>query len=467
VKIAFVVPASELHKSPLYRFGHTVYEPANSIPGPLILGRILADAGHSVDVYEELYRNLPLNKILRADLIGISTMTSTAPRAYQLADYFRERGKKVILGGFHASVMPEEAALHADQVIVGEAEGVIADVVEGRYTDRIIYGKPVTDLDVVPFPDYSLLRTPVKIANFMTSRGCTHNCSFCSTTRMFHPRRIMSPHRVVEAIRWYRSQGFTRVNIQDDNFTADRERVKKILNLLIDNGLAFRETFFFGRIDVADDVELVELLMRTGFRIILVGMESMNETALASVNKQQSVNDVMKNAARLTAMGMKLSASVILGLDHDTKESIAEMIDFCRSIGAYSLQPPVLTPYPGTPLYDMLHENGRIITRDWQHYDMMHTVFRPVGMSPAELQNLFGWALKRFYSFGSVPRVVRQWGIKEGLKRVGLALSVRVAVGAAAVFDRKYHAFLRNSTEPNQEMNDFGGKGEMNAVVGV
>ena len=94
MKVAFVTPASDLHKSIVYRLGHLIYEPANSIPGPLILGRILADAGHSVAVYEELYRDLPLDRILQAEVIGLSTMTSTAPRAYALADYFRSRGRR-------------------------------------------------------------------------------------------------------------------------------------------------------------------------------------------------------------------------------------------------------------------------------------------------------------------------------------------------------------------------------------
>ena len=446
MKIAFVTPASNLHKTPLYRAGHLIYEPANSIPGPLILGKILTRSGHTVAVYEELYRNLPLKKILSADVIGISTMTSTAPRAYALADYFRLKGKRVILGGFHASALPEEAKRHCDQVIVGEAEGVITEVIDGTITEPIVRGQPITDLDSIPFPDYSLLRSPVTIANFMTTRGCPNTCSFCTTSRMFHPYREMSCERVIEAIRWYRAQGFSRVNIQDDNFTANKPRAKRILKMLIDNGLAFRETFFFGRIDVAEDEELVALLKKAGFRIILVGMESTNQKSLDTVNKMQQVKQIYNNATRLTECGMKLSASIILGLDFDTKQTIEQTVDFCRSIGAYSLQVPILTPFPGTPLYKKFKEEGRILTDSWHYYDMMHAVFQPDTMSPLELQNLFVTSAARFYSFGSIYGVFRRWGIVEALKRLGMALSIKCCIFLKLFTERKYYTLIVNKS---------------------
>ncbi|MBN1306380.1 MAG: radical SAM protein [Chitinispirillaceae bacterium] len=449
MKVAVVSPASDLHRTVLYRLGHLIYEPSNPITGPLILGKILADAGHSVDVYEELYRDLPMHKVLQADVIGISTMTSTAPRAYALADYFRSKGKRVIIGGFHASVMPDEAKKHCDQVIVGEAESVITAVIEGTLTNPVIRGEPMADIDSIPLPDFSLLRSPVKSANFITSRGCPNCCSFCTTSRMFHPYREMSPEKVVEAIGRFRAQGFSRVNIQDDNFTANKVRTKRICRMLIDRNLAFRETFFFGRIDVADDKELVDLLKRAGFRIILVGMESTNQKSLDAIDKKQSVGSVRENARRLTCLGMKLSASIILGLDDDTKEDVARTVDFCRSINAYSLQPPILTPYPGTRLFEKLRNEGRILTEAWEYYDMMHVIFRPRTMTPFELQQLFKWALRRFYSFGSIFRVLRTWGLADAVKRLGFALAVRFGSIDMSAPERKYRSLIKQSKTPD------------------
>lgn len=441
--VAFVTPASHLHKSFLYRMGHTIYEPSNSVTGPLILGKILTDAGHSVAVYEELYKKLPLDKIMKADVIGISTMTSTAPRAYELATYFRSYKKRVIMGGFHVSSMPEEAIRYCDQVVVGEAESVIKDVVEGTNTDKIVRGTPVEELDAIPFPDYSLLKSPGKIANFLTSRGCTHTCTFCTTTRMFHPYRKMSPEKVVEAIQLYRQAGFERVNIQDDNFTADKERAKRILSLIIRNNLTFKETFFFGRIDIADDEELVMLCKRAGFKIVLVGMESTSSEALAKIRKRQSADNVFRNAKCLTDAGLKLSASIILGLDGDTEESIGKTADFCRDIGAYSLQMPILTPFPGTPLFRQLDEEERILPVGWEYFDMMHTVYRPQGISPVKLQKLFNRIILRFFSFRSVGTVWRKWGVREAMKRFGLVISFRIGALFFLLRERTYLTILK------------------------
>ena len=444
MKVAFVTPASDLHKSLVYRLGHLAYEPSNSISGPLILGKILVNAGHSVSAYEELYQKLPLKKILESDVIGISTMTSTAPRAYELADFFRAQGKRVIMGGFHASSMPEESLLHCDQVLVGEVENVIRDVVEGVITKNIVRCEPVENMDVIPFPDYSLLKTPVKIANFITSRGCTHKCSFCTTTRMFHPHRSMSPERVIEAIRYFRGQGFERVNIQDDNFTADKNRAKRILRMIIQNDLMFKETFFFGRIDIANDEELLMLLKQAGFKIVLVGMESTNPDALEKINKRQTAQHVYLNAKKLTDAGMKLSASIILGLDGDTPETIKKTADFCNNIGAYSLQMPILTPFPGTPLYRQLEMENRILPVGWEYFDMMHAVYRPENMSPYSLQKLFTTLLLGFYSFASVGVVLHRWGFREAVKRFILAFSLRLGALFLILQERNFIKVLKS-----------------------
>ena len=168
MKVIFITPVADIRRNALYRFGGKIYGHSNSITGPLILGRILKDAGHDVEVYEEMYKNLNFEKFEDADVIMIYTMTSSSTRAYRIADYFRKKHKKVIIGGIHASSLPEEALQHADQVVVGEGERVIADVVSGKIKDKIVYSKCIENLDEIPFPDYSLLKTPCKAANVMT-----------------------------------------------------------------------------------------------------------------------------------------------------------------------------------------------------------------------------------------------------------------------------------------------------------
>jgi radical SAM superfamily enzyme YgiQ (UPF0313 family) len=245
MKIVFITPASDIRRNPMYRLGNKLYGHPNSITGPLILGHILKNAGHEVEVYEELFNNVPLKVCDGADAVCLYTMTSNAPRAYLLADRLRAAGKRVLIGGMHASAMPDEALEHADQVVTGETETIITDVIEGRIRGRLIHAPCVTDLDAVPFPDYSILRTRCDVANVMTTRGCPFRCSFCTTSRMFSPYRERSIESVLSELKYYKKLGFKYMNFEDDNFTANKERTKEILRRMISEGLVFRETFFF------------------------------------------------------------------------------------------------------------------------------------------------------------------------------------------------------------------------------
>ena len=132
------------------------------------------------------------------------------------------------MGGMHPTWLPEEALQHADQVIVGEGEKVILDVVEGRLNTRIVQGISLTNVDEAPFPDYSILKTPCVAANVISTRGCPYRCTFCTTSRMFAPYRQRSVDNVIDEIRMYKQMGFRYLNFEDDNFTADKERAKDI-----------------------------------------------------------------------------------------------------------------------------------------------------------------------------------------------------------------------------------------------
>ena len=225
-------------------------------------------------------------------------MTSTAPRGYALADQIHRRTRaRVILGGMHPTALPEEALQHADQVIVGEGEKVILDVVEGRRTERLVQGIPIEDLDAVPFPDYSILRTPCEAANVISSRGCPFRCTFCTTSRMFAPYRRRSIDNVMAEIRMYKRMGFRYMNFEDDNFTADKERAKEICRRMIREGLTFRESFFFGRTDLAEDEELLTLLHDAHLTRVLIGIESLNQKALDRIHKGQSIENIQRAAA--------------------------------------------------------------------------------------------------------------------------------------------------------------------------
>lgn len=423
MKIVFIVPAPDRHRSAIYRFGNKFYGRSNSMIGPLILGTILKRRGHEVEVYEELEEDIDLQSLLDASLVCISMFTTNAIRAYQLADYFRSRLKRVILGGIHASAMPMESLAHADQVVVGEAENVIIDVVEGVNTSPIVISTPVMNLDTLPHPDYDILKTKARAANILTSRGCMHSCKFCSSSHMFSPYRKRSTVNVIEELLSYKKLGFTHVNIQDDNFSANRERAKEILKAIIAEKLRFDEIFIFGRAEIAHDEELLHLMNQAQVKKILIGIESVNQESLDKINKKQNVHNIYHAGKMLQKHRIKLIASIILGIDGDTIDNMRSTSDFCRQINAYQLQPAILTPYPGTPLYREMDADGRIATRDWQLYDMMNVVFKPSNMNRLTLQMEFNKTVKDFYSIRRLAITLWLFGFEPFLRTVGLFLA--------------------------------------------
>lgn len=420
--IVFITPTTALRRLKIYRLGGRFYGHPNAITGPLILGGILKKAGHQVEVYEELYGSVPLKRCMRkADVFCFYTMTSTAPRAYELADMVHaSTDARVIIGGIHATALPEEAAEHADHVIAGEGESVILDVVEGRRKEKIIYTQPHPDLDALPLPDYSILKTPCDCANIMTTRGCTYRCTFCTTSRMFAPYRQRSVESVLDEIRIYKKMGFQYMNFEDDNFTADKERAKAICRGMIRENLIFKETFFFGRTDMAEDEELMELLAQAHLNRVLIGIESLNQASLDEIHKGQKRADIERAAKSCRDHKIRLIASIVLGIDSDTKEDIRRAVAFASKIDAYQLQPAVLTPYPGTPVYEQYKKENRMLVPDWEQYDMMNVTFQPKQMSAWELQNEFYNAVTKFYAFLPSLRIGKLFGWGFAMRRIGL-----------------------------------------------
>ena len=433
MNVTFITPAPDIKRNALYRLGGHLYGHSNPITGPLVLGGILRKAGHRVEVYEELNGRVSYDRLLReTDVLCLYAMTTTFPRACDIARMFREKGHaRIIMDGIYPSASPEEALPHVDQVVVGEAESVILDVVEGRITDPIVHAEPICDLDTIPFPDYSVLKTPVSCANVITSRGCPFRCTFCTTSRMFAPYRRRSVDSVIAELRMLHERGFQYMNFEDDNFTADKDRAKEICHRMIAEHLQFRETFFFGRTDMAKDPELLDLLAKAHLTRVLIGIESLNQAALDDINKGQSIADIERAGIACRDHGIRVIASVVLGIDEDSPEDIKRSVDFAKSIDAYQIQPAVLTPFPGTPVYDEFVKEGRMITKDWGLFDMTNVTFQPRRMSPWTLQECFFDACNNFYDLPSAFRIWHLFGPEYGLRRIWLAFGTSAGVPIA------------------------------------
>ncbi len=386
MKIAFIEPRA--CEANIYS---KIYMP---LLGPVYLGTILKNRGHEVSIYNENIL-MPDYSALDADLICITALTSTVKRGYEIAKKFPR--ENVIMGGVHVSLLPEEALEYARQVVVGEAEEVIIDVVEGRRQEPIVQGKAVEDLDVLPNPDFSLIkgyRMSSSIVPISTSRGCPFDCSFCSVTKLFGRKyRFRSAENIIAELKSRDARAFF---FCDDNFTAHPKRTRELLSLMLKD--KFKNWACQVRCDAAKDKELLGLMAKAGCSVVCVGFESVNPKALEAYQKKQTLADIVEAIRSFHKSKIKIHGMFVLGGEHDSKASIWETLRFALKEKMDTIQMMILTPLPGTKVYDELHAQKRIFTRDWNLYDGQHIVFKPKLLSARDLQLNIIKAYGKFYS---------------------------------------------------------------------
>jgi len=381
--------------------------------GPIYLGTILKERGHEVTIYnEDIYT--PDYSNLDADLVGISILTSTAKRGYEIAGKFPK--DKVIIGGVHASLMPLEAKEFCRQVVVGEAEEVIADIVEGRNTDEVVQGSAVVELDRLPHPDFSLVKgykdNPM-IMPISTSRGCPFDCSFCSVTKMFGRKyRFRSPEDIVKELRSRQAREFF---FCDDNFTAHPVRTHKLLALMLQNKI--RHWACQVRCDVTRSSRLLNLMARAGCKVVCVGFESVNQKTLAFYQKRQSLGEIISAIRLFHKAKIKVHGMFVLGGDDDNARTVRETLKFSIKHKIDTIQMSILTPFPGTKVHADLDREKRIFSRDWNLYDGQHIVFKPKLISAKELQMSVIKAYKKFYSLSRSISLVFKLRLRNAMFR--------------------------------------------------
>jgi radical SAM superfamily enzyme YgiQ (UPF0313 family) len=362
--------------------------------GPIYLGTILKNRGHEVEIYnEDIYR--PDYAQLKADIVGISILTSTAKRGYEIARQFPK--EKVIIGGVHASLLPEEALQFCRQVVVGEAEEVIAGVVEGSIKDAIVNGEAVSDLDNLPYPDFSLIKgyksSPI-IMPISTSRGCPFDCTFCSVTKVFGRKyRFRSAENVTKELLSRNTNSFF---FCDDNFTAHPQRTRALLELMLEHKI--RNWACQVRCDVAKDDELLDLMAKAGCAVACVGFESINLKTLQSYQKRQNIEDIINAIRSFRRRKIKIHGMFVLGSDNDNENTIWDTLKFAIKEKIDTIQLMILTPLPGTKVHEELKEQKRIFSHDWNLYDGQHVVFKPKLLSAKQLQLNIVEAYTKFYS---------------------------------------------------------------------
>lgn len=356
-----------------------------------------------VSIIDENVETIDFNE--RVDLVGISAMTFSAPRAYEIADRFRARGVKVVLGGIHPSTLPHEAIQHADAVVIGEAEALWPSLIEdfrrGRMK-RFYRSAQPTPLDGLPVPRRDLLNAKAykTINSVQTTRGCPFNCDFCSVTEFFG--RIYRRRPVAEVIREVEGLEGKFVIFIDDNIVGNRQYALKLFKALkpLKKRWGSQAT-----INMAKDEQLLRAAADCGCSSLFVGIESLSQESLQSVGKSINRVDEFEGAIEtFHDYGIGVNAAFIFGFDHDDEGIFGETVDFCLRNDVDVATFHILTPLPGTQLYRRLEAEGRIIERDWSKYNGSHVVFQPKLMSPHVLEEGYYWAYHTLYSVGSILR---------------------------------------------------------------
>jgi radical SAM superfamily enzyme YgiQ (UPF0313 family) len=362
----------------------------------------LTPPGHDVSIIEEEFEDIPLDA--DCDLVGLSCMTSNAPRAYVLAREFKRRGRTVVLGGVHPTLLPEEALRHADSVVIGEAEGVWARLLEDLQNGRLqrMYHDPRPPLDrYVPVrPRKGMTKGIFRVVPVMTTRGCPYDCDFCCVHDIYGATVRHVP--IANVVRHIVDSGGRIFMFLDDNIVGDRGYAGDLFEAIRPLKIKWVGQ---ASLSFVHDAELLRLARESGCGALFIGLESVSESRLGTMRKSiHEIGRVGEALRTLREAGIYCLASVVFGFDEDTRRTFGETVEFLEKnlVGSASMN--VLTPYPGTRVLRRLKEEGRIFTDDWAYYNHNTAVFRPKSMSPLELIAGRIWARAEFTKSSAVLR---------------------------------------------------------------
>jgi len=404
MKIVLISP-----KGPLYRHKGGIFKKSlryQPLTLPTLAALVPAELEASIEAYDEGIQEIPED--LQADLIGMTVITGTSARAYELAARCRARGIPVVLGGPHVTLMPDEASRHADAICVGYAEEswprLLRDFARGEMKERYTQS-PRLDLSRPVFPQRDLFdrRLFLTQAVFEATRSCAHNCEFCVAPAAWGRKQFQKPvEHVVEDIR---RVGARKLIFIDLNLISDTNYAKRLFRALIPLNVQW---FGLSTVLVGHDCELMELMARSGCKGLLLGLETVSTGSLKDARKQFNASvGYARVIDDLHALGIAIQGCFVFGLDHDTPDVFDATVQFAVDTGIDLPRFAVLTPFPGTPLHHRLEAEGRILSRDWELYDGQHVVFQPGNMSVEELAVGHERAWKAVYRWSAIGR--RLW----------------------------------------------------------
>ncbi|MBQ8568294.1 MAG: B12-binding domain-containing radical SAM protein [Oscillospiraceae bacterium] len=442
MKIRFIKPGNPPYKpclENLFTYNKYIRTPSN---GLLTLATIVKEHIPDTLMYSEGISEIVWSDVLDADIVFIGIFTFAADRGYELAEHIRKNSTaKVVMGGLHATLCTEEAAAHCDYVLTGEGDETILKLIssvenntapdfagaaymkDGKLID---HGRAPLPMDIDVIPDRNLCYNFKKMAAYNTiwpqvhaSRGCPHNCGYCSLVAAFGRKvRFRSPDNVVEDIRQaidFFDKGHHRLSrfvwITDDNFFADRKWAMEVLDKIIDSGIKY--TFSVqARYEVGFDDEMLELLKKAGFEELAMGIEFLEDEAFESYNKKSTYSEILRSVKNIQKHGIRVRGLFIVGADNHTKGVGERLADFVIKNDICGVLIQSMYFIPGTPVYDT--HKDKLIDKNWSRC-VGKVVHYPEKISPYELQQEIIIASRRIYS---VKRLIHAILHKRGVERI-------------------------------------------------
>jgi radical SAM superfamily enzyme YgiQ (UPF0313 family) len=404
----------------------------------------LTPSGHTVTIVDEAFAPDDTNQDV--DLVGITVMTDLALRAYHIADTYRRKAVKVVMGGIHPTVLPDEVLEHADAVVVGEAEGIwprlVSDAASGKM-QRLYRAGKMTDLQGLPKPRRDLFPgtkstgyVPIPIG-VEAARGCPYDCEFCSIGQTLgHQYRVRPVQEVISEIESIDSPHLFFV---DDALGLNRNAAKKLFTEMI----PLRRLWLGqGTVSLAEDVELLRLMRRSGCLGLLIGFESVQKGTQNEVRKIKNLRiDFYEAMHRFHSEGFGILGAFVFGFDYENKDVFEQTLEFIMRSRMDCVELRILTPFPGTRLYERLLSEGRLFVRDWwlRGYPPDTLLFQPKGMTADELIDGFARLNRQAYSFGAMTK--RFWGMSPWKRTL---LGCQVYAGVNLSTRKRYFKGLMN-----------------------
>ena len=371
-----------------------------------ILAALGEDHFKDIEIAEEAFA--PLNLDQSPDLVGITMMTSQAKRGYWLADHFRKKGSKVIVGGSHVSFRTDEALERADAVVQGEVEGLWPEIMEdfgsGDLVGKVYCSETPPDMAKIPIPRkdlFSKQRTTFNSQVIQCTRGCPLGCEFCTVTQMYGRRfRARPVEHVVEEIKRYPERMYFFV---DDNILFSRKYAYELLEALVPLKIKWGSQTSLE--SLSKDKELLRLAARSGCVSMFIGLESINQETLNAANKGfNHVDAYAKSIREIQSAGINVLGAFIFGFENDTPQTIADTLEFVMRNNLAMVSAGIMTPFPGSNIAESLEREGRIFDYDYEHYTGGNLVWNHPNFDPDELEELYFGFRRKFYSMPSIAK---------------------------------------------------------------